>query len=60
MTRGTLTVEELLGPYCTLVYAKLKSYEATARQLGLDRRTVKSKIGRKLLAELQSSDRQTG
>ena len=56
MTGGTLTAEELLRQYCTLVYAKLESYEATAGQLGLDRRTVKSKIDRKLLAELKSSD----
>ena len=54
MTAGTLTAEELLRQYCTLIYAKLESYEATAGQLGLDRRTVKSKIDRKLLVELKS------
>ena len=54
MTAGTLTAEELLRQYCTMAYAKLESYEATANQLGLDRRTVKSKIDRKLLAELKS------
>jgi len=56
MAGASLTAEELLRQYCTLVYAKLGSYEATAGQLGLDRRTVKSKIDRKLLAELKSSN----
>ena len=51
---GNFTTEELLSHYCTCVYAKLKSYEATARRLGLDRRTVKSKINLTLLAELKS------
>ena len=57
ITRGTLTADELLRQYCTLVYARLQSYEATAGQLGLDRRTVKSKVDLKLLAELTSSGR---
>jgi transcriptional regulator with PAS, ATPase and Fis domain len=54
---GTLTADELLRQYCTLVYAKLENYEATARRLGLDRRTVKSMVDPELLAELQSSER---
>jgi DNA-binding NtrC family response regulator len=41
---GRLTAEELLRRYCTLVYRQTGSYEATARRLGLDRRTVKSKV----------------
>jgi transcriptional regulator with PAS, ATPase and Fis domain len=41
---GTLTADELLRRYCTLVYAQTGSYEETARRLQLDRRTVKSKI----------------
>lgn len=53
ITGGTLTADELLRQYCTLVYAKRKNYEATARQLGLDRRTVKSKIDLELLAALR-------
>ncbi len=56
IANGTLTADELLRQYCTLVYAKLQNYEATARQLVLDRRTVKSKVDRELLAELQSSN----
>ena len=55
ITGGTLTADELLRQYCTLVYAKLENYEATARRLGLDRRTVKSKVDPELLAKLRSS-----
>jgi len=43
-TAGTLTADELLRRYCTLVYAQTGSYEETARRLRLDRRTVKSKV----------------
>jgi hypothetical protein len=41
---GGLSAEELLRRYCALVYDRTGSYEETARRLGLDRRTVKSKI----------------
>jgi transcriptional regulator with PAS, ATPase and Fis domain len=41
---GRLTAEELLSRYCILVYRQTGSYEETARRLGIDRRTVKSKI----------------
>ncbi len=51
ITQGTLTAEEMLRRYCTLVYARFGSYEAAARQLGLDRRTVKSKIDIQLLED---------
>jgi transcriptional regulator with PAS, ATPase and Fis domain len=50
---SSLTASELLTRYCTLVYAKTRSYEETARRLDIDRRTVKSKIDRSLLARLQ-------
>ncbi len=40
----TLTAEQLLENYCTAVYQQTGSYLDTARHLGLDRRTVKSKI----------------
>src|SRR5581483_7141360 len=43
-TAGTLTADELLRRYCTLVYAQTGSYEETARRLRLERRTVKSKV----------------
>jgi transcriptional regulator with AAA-type ATPase domain len=41
---GRLTAEEALSSYATLVYRQTGSYEETARRLGIDRRTVKSKI----------------
>jgi len=31
--------------YCHWIHQKTGSYEATARKLGIDRRTVKAKIG---------------
>jgi hypothetical protein len=42
--RGTLTADELLTRYCTIVYRTSGSYEAAARRLGLDRRTVKARV----------------
>jgi DNA-binding CsgD family transcriptional regulator len=41
---ASLTADQLLERYCTLVYAQTRSYEETARRLALDRRTVKSKV----------------
>ncbi|HLJ44702.1 MAG TPA: sigma 54-interacting transcriptional regulator [Bryobacteraceae bacterium] len=41
---GRLTAEELVARYCTIVYRLTGSYEETARRVGLDRRTVKSKV----------------
>jgi len=55
LDRGTLTADELLRHYCTLVYAQTGSYEETARRLQLDRRTVKSKVDPQLLAVLRTS-----
>ena len=49
---GTLTADELLGYYCTLVYQQTGSYEKAAKRLGMDRRTVKSKIEASRLGEL--------
>ena len=51
---GRLTAEELLQQYCTIVYAQLGSYEQTAKRLGIDRRTVKSKIDPNLFNQLTS------
>ena len=48
----TLTADELLKRYCTLVYAQTRNYRETARRLELDRRTVKSRIDAEMLAEL--------
>jgi len=41
---GALTAEELLRRYCALLYERTRNYEETGRRLGLDRRTVKSKV----------------
>jgi transcriptional regulator with GAF, ATPase, and Fis domain len=50
--QGVWTADQLLRWYCTLVYARTGSYEATARQLQLDRRTVKAKLDTDLLVRL--------
>ncbi|HEX4960217.1 MAG TPA: sigma 54-interacting transcriptional regulator [Thermoanaerobaculia bacterium] len=50
---GRLSAEEVLGRYCTLVYAETGSYQETARRLGLDRRTVKVRVDPALLAALR-------
>ena len=47
------SAEELLREYTTRVYARAGSYEAAARVLGLDRRTVKAKIDPELLEALR-------
>jgi transcriptional regulator with AAA-type ATPase domain len=49
---GRLSADELLSRYVTLIYSRTGSYEETARQLRLDRRTVKAKIDTALLARL--------
>ena len=41
---GAITADALIKRYCKLVYSSTKNYEETARRLGLDRRTVKSKV----------------
>jgi transcriptional regulator of acetoin/glycerol metabolism len=50
----SLTADEVLSKYCTYVYHWTGSYEETARRLGLDRRTVKSKIDGQWLEKLGS------
>ncbi len=42
--RHALTADQLLHGYCTDVYAASGTLEETARRLGLDRRTVKSRL----------------
>lgn len=49
---GRLTADALLSRYCTILYSKTRSYEEAARRLGIDRRTVKSKVDRDLLERL--------
>ena len=49
---GELTADQLLRAYCTIVYSRLGSYEKAARLLDIDRRTVRSKVDKDLLAQL--------
>lgn len=51
--QGTLSHAELLSRYCTSVYAKLGNYQQAAEVLGLDRRTVRSKVDEELLEQLR-------
>jgi len=51
--RGTLSFADLLSRYCTWVYARLGSYQQTAEALGIDRRTVRSKIDKELLEQIR-------
>jgi DNA-binding NtrC family response regulator len=50
---GTLSADDVLRRYCTLVYADTGSYQETGRRLKLDRRTVREKIDSTLLDELR-------
>jgi transcriptional regulator with GAF, ATPase, and Fis domain len=50
---GSLSADEMLSKYCTLVYAQTGRYQEAARRLGLDRRTVKSRVDTALLRELK-------
>ncbi len=52
---GSLSIEELLRHYCTLVYAETGTYQQTATRLGLDRRTVKNHIDPQLLTQYQTN-----
>lgn len=50
---GEGTADDLLRRYCTIIYAQTSNYEAAARRLQIDRRTVKAKIDHQLLDELK-------
>jgi transcriptional regulator with AAA-type ATPase domain len=50
---GSLSADELLTRYVTVIYSRTRSYEETARRLGLDRRTVKAKVDGAMLGRLQ-------
>jgi transcriptional regulator with PAS, ATPase and Fis domain len=51
MLSGELTADELLRRYCTLVFQDTGSFEATARKLKLDRRTVRAKVDPAVVAK---------
>ena len=53
MIAGKLSADEVLQRYCTWIYSRTGSYEATARQIGLDRRTVKSRVDEHWLAKIR-------
>jgi DNA-binding NtrC family response regulator len=57
ISSGTLTAEELVRRYCTLVFAQTGNYGETARRLQLDRRTIKSKIDPQFLSLLSPKRR---
>ena len=44
MAESQLTADELLSLYCRVKYEQNGSYLKTAQQLGIDRRTVKSRV----------------
>lgn len=46
----TLSADELMRRYCSAMYAREGSYEAAARRLGLDRRTVRARVDGGLVA----------
>ena len=55
MRTGGLTADRVLTGYITLVYSRTRSYEETGRRLQIDRRTVKAKVDREMLARLPSN-----
>jgi transcriptional regulator with GAF, ATPase, and Fis domain len=54
---GSLTTEELLRRYTSLVHAQTDNIEETARRLDLDRRTVKGRIDAGLVRTFRSMER---
>jgi len=48
---GSISAEELLCRYCSLIYARNGNLKQTAKLLGLDRRTVRARIDPELLAK---------
>lgn len=52
---GRSSADQLLRHYATWLYAKQGTYEAVAKIMGLDRRTVKSKIEEAMLAEFREN-----
>ena len=54
VARGALNAEELLEHYTALIYAQSGSYQETARRLGVDHRTVKSRLRAELIERYRS------
>ncbi len=53
VAEGSFTIDELLARYCTRVYAQTENYQETSRRLGVDHRTIKSRIDESLLKRIQ-------
>ncbi len=53
LVAGTLDTDQLLARYTALIYHQTGSYEEAARRLAIDRRTVKARIDRTFLADLE-------
>ncbi len=53
MLGKSLTADELVRGYVTLVFAETGSYTETARRLGMDRRTVRAKVDETMLEQLR-------
>ena len=53
---GTFSADQMLRTYCTLVYVECGNYVETARRLGVDRRTVRSRIDPALVESLREHD----
>ena len=53
MLSGTFTADDLLNNYCTLLYATTRNYSQVAERLGVDRRTVRTRLNHDLLKELR-------
>ena len=53
LREGSLSADDLLRHYCTLVFLRTGSYLETARRLGIDRRTVRAKVDPSLLAKFR-------
>jgi hypothetical protein len=50
---ASLDAERLLDVYCTLAYDRTGSFSEAGRKIGIDRRTVKARLDRGLLARLR-------
>lgn len=54
MVRGELTMEQLQQQYCSLIYALTGNYIETARRLGVDHRTVKTRVLPELVEQFKA------